>query len=329
MKLRHLGVALIIVGAIVAYQKADALEALDKKTHVRFTTSQDYVTSVDEEVMIEESFNVDEGDVLLARLEHSDLEVRRGSGDRGSVVVTLEASNMDKGREFFDRLNFEVDNGQRGLSVTTNRQRRNNWNWSSNGKIEIRTVITVPERYGLDVEVSHGNVDLEDGTGSLELLLSHGNLEAGSFSGDEISLKISHGDTRAGNLVADRVDIDASHGDVEVRAIEAEDIRAHLSHGDLEIESASGNISADNSHGDIDIVIARNGGARMRNSHGDIRITTDAGSDVDFDGDSVKISSGVDFEGTVKNERAEGRIAGGGALLSARTSHGRISLQKR
>lgn len=332
MKLRNLGLALIVVGAIVAYQKADAFESFTKETKLHFSDSEaDHLLNEDEEVMLDESFRLESGDLLLARLEHSDLEIKRGSGNNGRVVITLEASDMDRGRAFYERLNFEVEESSRGLAVTTSRRKGSNWNWNNSGRVEIRTVITLPQHYDLDMEISHGNIVLEDGRGNVDLQASHGNLDVGTFEGDTIALRLSHGDSRIEALSGDDVTILASHGDVNVGSVSARTIEARLSHGDLEIDSASGSIVAENSHGDLDLTLANNDGARLRNSHGDITIYTDSdlASEVDFDGDSIKISSGFDFQGTIKNERATGNIRGGGPLLSARTSHGSISLRQR
>ena len=343
MKAKNLVLALVVVGGIVIVQKThplglfarhfdDDTEYVTQADHdFDFAFDFDNDTSEDRDVMIDETFSVSSGGDLYMDIEHSNLVVETGSNREAHVRVVLEGSNMERAREFYDSLNFEAEKTRNGVSVTADRDNNRNWNWNSKGRVEITTFVTVPREFNYEIRLSHGNARLPDIVGQASIAMSHGNLDVDNIEGGDIEIRLSHGNLEAGSLGGEMISLRSSHGNVDVRAIGARETDAKLSHGNLRIESVEGAIRVDNSHGNIEVSLNDSAGSRFSNSHGDIDIVAseDFAANVDFRGDRVRMSSDLNFQGSVKDSRAEGRINGGGADIVARTSHGSISLRRR
>ena len=273
------------------------------------------------DVVIDERFKVRAGQTLEIGVVHSDVEIRTGSNSE--VHVRVEVSN-DNGRAFFEHLNYSVE--QRGdvVSITTNP--RGNWNRRGGG---IDVFVTVPEDFNAEVNLTHGDLDVERMNGRLTYEIAHGDVSAGSLSGSSLHLESAHGDLDAESISSEKVLIRAAHGDISVGSLAAAEFEADVQHGDIEIDRAEGYARVSGSHSDITVGFFKLAGGSFSTSHGDIDITAPAGAaaDVDFSADDIEIASGHSFKGTLKDKRAEGRINGGGSRLEARTSHGEISFR--
>ncbi len=216
---------------------------------------------------------------------------------------------------------------------------------------------------------SDGDIRLRDLTGkTIDVRTSDGDIEAGSLDAPDVSVRTSDGDIQIDDVVAEKALIRTSDGDVVVRDIIAEatvqtsdgDVRfetvtgrsfsAKSSDGDLHIgeitsptsslstsdgsiriDEGSGDISATSSDGDITVHLLAPGEVNLRTSDGDIQITSsgELAADVDLRGESVRLSTSFSFDGDMRKNSAEGSVNGGGRLIRAKASDGRVQLASR
>lgn len=285
-------------------------------------TIHDESRSSAKDVVLEETFSVEAGDRLAIAVAHTDVTIRRGSGSE--VGVRIEASGT-RGRAFFEYLNFEVEKRGDAVHIATNP--RDRWN-RRGGDVDVS--VTVPESFDAEVDVAHGDLEVERMNGELSFTIAHGDFSAGSLSGSSLRLHAEHGDVDVSDATSGKIQIEAAHGDVDIERLTAVEFETSVQHGDIEIDRAEGYARVSSAHGNVEIGFLKVNGGALTSEHGDIDIAAPVGVaiDVDFAADNVEIDSGHTFQGTVKNKRAEGRINGGGPRLDVKASHGEISLGK-
>lgn len=289
------------------------------------------VTTPDGERMIDRRFRVSAGDLLDIGVAHADVEIETGADGEAHVEVILEADDMARAKEYFDAMRFTVEQRGNTIEVTSDPRGHRNRSFDRSGRPRILVRAFIPERFDADVEIAHGDLYLDALEGETEVQIAHGDVRTNALRGESIEFQIAHGDLTAEALQGASVAIQIAHGDVEIATVATENLEAELAHGDITIQAFEGHADVANAHGDIDIRFTKADGFRMHNSHGDIRLTAPAGTPgtLAFDASRVNVASAYPFEGTIKKNRAEGRINGGGPLMEARTSHGDITLDVR
>jgi len=301
--------------------RAQAESKTEVKTKAKLTAVQ-----AGAETMIEESFSVSDGDNLIVNIDHADVYVETGSGSRATVTVTLESRRMEKAKERFEAQNWEVY--QDGDSIHIQAESPNGrWNVDMNTEV----LVTIPSSFNVDLETSHGDLEMGDLAGNLRLLTSHGDVELAEVSGPRIWVKSSHGDIEANSLRSDEVDVQTSHADIEVHSVYSRVFNATTSHADVEIEYLEGRAAISTSHGDIEVEISGSEGATFETQHGDVVILIDGDStaDLDLKAENVKVASSLNVRGQVRDDRVDGSINGGGQMIKARTTHGSVSIRER
>ena len=284
-------------------------------------------TSPDDEVMIDRSFKVSAGDMLDLGVSHADVTIATTDRMEAHVRVIVSGNDMDRAREFFESRNFDVRQDGDRIVVKTNPTRRK-WNWNS-GKVNLEVDIRIPARFNAEIAMSHGDLEMGDLEGNLDLTNSHGDVEVNSVSGEYLNIQLSHGDVELGAASARVVSLHNSHGDLEVGELFTKELKATNSHGDLSMRiKEGGTMELLNSHGGVELEMSTAVGGSIRNSHGDIDISTGSGAamTLDLQGSSVSVDRSMSFEGTSTSKKVEGTINGGGPLLKARTSHGSIEI---
>ncbi len=282
------------------------------------------VNASSDEVMIEESFNVDRGDDLIVNISHADVTILTGSGNRAEIEVTLDSNNMRKATERFEDMEWRVYKEGDAIHIEAD-QLRGNWNVD----MDIDVLISIPATFDIDLETSHGDVELGDLNGSLRLLTSHGDVEMGEIAGSAIWIKSSHGDIEAVQLRSDQVEVQTSHADIEVGAIYSKRFDASTSHADVEIDYLEGESSISTSHGDISVHLVGDSAASFVTQHGDVDLYVDSDIEADFDlrGADVNMSRTLRLSGRIDDDRIEGTVNGGGRTIKARTTHGSVSVR--
>lgn len=174
--------------------------------------------------------------------------------------------------------------------------------------------LTLADLKGQDILLrsSDGDITAASITGNVEVRTSDGNLDVGRVHGRTVRLQTSDGDIRAEALLGERLD-------------------AQTSDGSIDIDLAEGELRAVTSSGSVRVHLAGKHSAYIRSSDGDITITapSNLAADLRLRGNDVRVSSNFDFSGQVSEERADGRIRGGGPRIEARTSDGTVTLRPR
>jgi DUF4097 and DUF4098 domain-containing protein YvlB len=282
------------------------------------------------EVMIEKSFNVNKGDDLVIAIEHSDVDIETGGGSEATITVTLDSRNSDRARARFEEMEWKVYQEGGTVHVEAESPRRN---WSFNVNMDIHVLITIPSTFNLDLQTSHGDVNLGDIDGKVNLLTSHGDVSFEGIEGDLVWIRSSHGDISGVSLRSDRVEVETSHADIEIAEIDAKSLNASTSHADIEIEHLIGAADLTTSHGNIRVFLAGDEDASLSTSHGNIDISMDAnsGADLDFKAPQIHMDRdlNVRVKGESRNKSVSESINGGGRTIQARTTHGSIEMSNR
>lgn len=283
----------------------------------------------DSKVMIDERFDVREGQTLVIDVTHADVEINTGDVSEARVLVTLDSHDMTRAVEIFESMNFEVDMVGDELRIESESPRRN-WFSGWSGGIDIDVRVTIPERFNARLKTTHGDVELDDIEGYVELNTTHGDISAATIRGSEISLKSTHGDIEARSLTSDAVSLKTTHADIEIGEVTSKFFSATTSHSDIVIEHLSGESDITTSHGDIEISLTDNFSANLKTSHGDVLVYAPSGieADLDLKGAQVKVASTFSFDGDVEKDSVVGRLNGGGSKIKARTTHGSVYLKK-
>ena len=281
------------------------------------------------ETMIDERFSVDEGGTLQIDVGDADVTVEPGSSDAVHVEVILEARDMERGREYFDKQNFDVDQRGNTVRVETDRKQRIDWgwrNWRDRPHIYVR--VSVPENFNADLHTSDGDIAVDRLQGDVRMKTSDGDVTAGDLSGDELILTTSDGTITVDDLKGKLVEINTSDGDLDLGAITAERIFARTSDGDIRTGSLNGEVEIRTSDGDIDVASFNGSSFFARTSDGTIAV-----SELIAETSTVRSSSGeitlrrvegdLEVSGSDTDIRIELRKPG---QVSATTSDGDITI---
>lgn len=280
------------------------------------------------EVMIDRTFPVRAGGDLLVDIVHSDLWIHTTADKEARVVVRLDGRNMAKAKEWFEDLDFRVSQDGNTVRVEADHRDRN-WNWNRTGGASVEVEVWIPEEFNLDVETSHGDVEVGSLRGTMELTTSHGEVELKQVDGDMVRVRSSHGSIEATDVVSKDVQLVTSHASIELRRVATARFVAATSHSDVEIDWLEGDAEIETSHGSIELTLAANSDADLRTSHGDIVLETveDMDAELDLTGQKVRVSSEYALSGTVRDDRVNGRVGSGSARIEAHTSHGTVTIR--
>lgn len=276
----------------------------------------------------EKSFQVN-GTVDLEVLTRSgDITVRTGPAGTVSVRGKIYVGNhwlMGNRQGDVDSIEQHPPLRQEGNSIHVDYV--NEHDISVDYEITVPVDTTVRTRSGSGdqiIEGTHGNLDLQDGSGDLKLA---------SLTGD-IRLQTGSGNVRA-HGIAGAVRGGTGSGDIEVEEIGP---------GDIDLRTGSGNVTARGIHGafhgeagsgDITAEGTQSGAWEIRTGSGNVhvRLPSNAAFDANISTSSgtVNIDAPVEMtvQGRVQDSRKSinGKVRGGGPLLSVRTGSGDIQVQ--
>lgn len=169
-----------------------------------------------------------------------------------------------------------------------------------------------------DIEISHiegdvegrtsdGDVELQDITGNVYLITSDGDLTAEDVVGD-LELRSSDGDIRL-NQTQGRNILTTSDGSISFRDLK----------GSLKARTSDGQIRGN--------MLSLDASLELKTSDGNIAVTLPGSIGLDLLLRAETIRTQLDnFSGTSKDHLIEGRVNGGGRLVSLHASDGSVSL---
>jgi hypothetical protein len=174
------------------------------------------------------------------------------------------------------------------------------------------------------VEGTHGNADLESGSGDMKLSQITG----------EIHIRTGSGNVRA-REISGPVHGGAGSGDLEVEETGSGDIDLHTGSGNVTVRGIQGAFRADAGSGDITAEGMMGGAWEVRTGSGNVRVRLPA--DAAFDANISTSSGTLDVDAPITmtvqgrvnetHKTINGKVRGGGPLLTLRTGSGDIHIQ--
>lgn len=288
----------------------------------------------DTEDVISRSFKVAEGGKLTMDVDRASIKVETGKENVVKVraILKVPTADEDKAREMFDKYKIDFKHSSSDVSIETDYTKHDGaFSWLGGKKLRVRFIVTVPQKYNLDLKTSGGSIAVSDIEGEVKARTSGGSLKFdyvkgpvwGKTSGGSIKLEGCSGDA----------EVKTSGGSIRIGKVTGE-VKAHTSGGSIKVEEVMGTINASTSGGSIRAYISKQpqGDCSLKTSGGSITATLAGDIKVDLD---AKTSGGrvyTDFPVTVKGElskrKLQAKINGGGPDLSLRTSGGSIKIKE-
>lgn len=214
---------------------------------------------------------------------------------------------------------------------------------ASNLNIHYDYTIKLPIQYNLDVEITGGDIDINQLVGQVEVRTSGGEIDLSSITG-KINAKTSGGDIVV-NDSEGNINVNTSGGDIDITYTDGQikgktsggDVTVHFIQGNVNVRTSGGGIALSNINGE-DIYGSTSGGdIDVEDIKGDIEVKT-SGGDIDVeevDGNFTGTTSGGEIDlysvnghvnistkaGDIECEKIKGSIY-------AHASHGDIEVEK-
>ncbi len=300
-----------------------------------------------EEAAIQKRFDVEDGGRLRVQVPGANVDIETGGSGSAEVVVFISGRDIERAREHFDRLHYEVYQSGTEIVVKTSPERRFRWNISGRSGLRVRVLARVPAVFDADITTSGGNIALQDLDGRVALKTSGGNVSVSRVRGPEVHIATSGGNVSVGQIEADNVQLATSGGDIKGDILEGQSVdlrtsggdirfaavhgstKARTSGGRIQVEGMRGDLDAVTSGGRIEVAMLEEHATTLRTSGGNIVIHAprDLHADVSLRGGSVKLDPSFQVAGRVRPQSADGIINGGGVRIDASTSGGSVRLQ--
>lgn len=307
----------------------------------------------DMEDKVTKSFTAAPGGQLFVELDRGSIEIR--TAEVGSVDIEISrkagGSRSQAEKILADHI-VTLTQTDKGVQVRAEYQGPRTRRWfGGSPQLQVQCVMTVPRQFDVELRTAGGSVSVTGLTGKVQA-----NTAGGSLKFENIEGPIS-GHTSGGSITVHtakgKVNVKTSGGTVNLKAIEG-DVNAHTSGGSIRAESLTGQAVVKTSGGSIQVVEIKGaieagtsggsitatlleqpaGACSFKTSGGSITLVLDAKVAVDVD---ARTSGGrvvTDFpvvsviQGEQKKNELQGKINGGGPLLTAHTSGGSVRLQK-
>jgi DUF4097 and DUF4098 domain-containing protein YvlB len=212
--------------------------------------------------------------------------------------------------------------------------------------ISISYDVTVPARTTVSARTGSGSIDIGDLSGPVDANTGSGSITVGRVAGAVIAGTGSGGIavTGAGSLnartgsgsirgsaVAGALTASSGSGSVHVAQSGKGDVNVSSSSGDVEVTGVEGAARVSASSGSIVVEGRPAGPWDVHSSSGGVTLRIPADAQFDLD---ARVSSGrietthaITMSGTIDKRRLQGKVQGGGPLVSVNTSSGGIRIQ--
>ena len=272
-------------------------------------------------ILYEKNYMVKLDSELLIEIISADIQVISWDNDKVSIVVVGNNS-------INNYLEFDFLQTSSAITLTTKKKKDwNSWGGFKNFKVKVK----VPQKFNLSLKTSGGDIVTKSVIGKKVIATSGGDIEIKDSEGKLVA-KTSGGDIEIDKFIG-AIEVKTSGGDIEGKNIDGSVI-AKTSGGDIELSVSNGSVEASTSGGDVSLnYIGKNNGVELYTSGGNITANIPS----DFSADVVLKASGGDIDNNFKNiqmskitkSKFEGKFNDGGALFSAKTSGGYISVTQK
>lgn len=183
----------------------------------------------------------------------------------------------------------------KGRTVTVN---------SVDGNIHIRDAIGETVR----VNTVDGHITVRELSGTIDVSSVDGNLLVSKASGPSINMKTVDGHINTGEIGSNRAELTTGDGNISLSHVAAP-------------------LLAETKSGHVNVKLDKPFEVRLRSGEGNILLDLPQGMGADVDLRGRRILMGENnFEGSSEEERATGKINGGGLVVEARTEDGAVTL---
>ena len=237
---------------------------------------------------IEKSFQVTPGGRLTIDSDRGAIEVRTADSDR--VDVKIERKVKKDGEwsveEVLEDFAITFDHSDDGVTIRAKYDKENRRRWKQErNRLRIKFLITVPERYNVDLKTLGGGISVGDLEGEVRSQTAGGSLRIGRIRGSV------WGQTTGGNIKLEGTvgdaDVKTSGGGITIGSV-AGAIEAITTGGSIRIDEATGGVNAKTSGGGI--TIGRVAGAiEAITTGGSIRIDRAGGVNAKTSGGNITV----------------------------------------
>ena len=300
-------------------------------------------------------FTVKPGGKLVVDADQGSIEVNTTKDSQVQVEVfrKITAGSEAKAQQLLAEHKVEI--AQDGGAVTVHATKGNKgskgfWNF---GKLrfEVRYVISVPDKFDLDLNTAGGSIKIADLTGDVKARTGGGNLDLGVIqgpvnahtSGGSIHVAGCQGNTQietsGGNIGIGggegKLSAETSGGSIQIKSYKG-DVAVHTSGGNITSEKIEGNLNASTSGGSISAALTAQPTAdcRLETAGGNItvRLAETAALNLNAETAGGSVSTELPVTTTVigehRHNELKGKLNGGGKELLLRTGGGSIHLEK-
>jgi hypothetical protein len=306
------------------------------------------------EKTITKTFVVQSPGEVSVDADQGDIEVVSGGQDQVQIVVEREVRGGTEAQQLKVLKGHKVTFSQDGshVSVEARTEKKSHSMFSREPELSVHFRITVPHRFDASLYTAGGNVKVSDLIGKVDARTSGGDVTINKIEG-RVNANTSGGNVRATDC-SDNLAIQTSGGNIAIKNYSGPSAQADTSGGNIEASGCSGKLAVKTSGGNVDIaefsgpsVYADTSGGSVslgldKQPTGDSWLRTSGGSVTArlretltlnilaaTDGGSVNSSLPITVQGKMQEGKLEGKLNGGGPLLSLRTSGGDIQILKK
>jgi DUF4097 and DUF4098 domain-containing protein YvlB len=199
--------------------------------------------------------------------------------------------------------------------------------------VSIDYEITVPADTGVRTHSGSGDQIIEGTHGNAEVETGSGDVKMRNVSG-QISLQTGSGNIRA-HEISGAVKGGTGSGDIELEETGAGDVDLHAGSGDINARGVQGAFHGQSGSGDITVDGTQTGAWEVRTGSGNVHVKLP--DNAAFDADISTSSGSLDVESPIEmtvqgrigdeHKHVQGKVHGGGPLLSVHTGSGDIHIQ--
>ncbi len=270
-----------------------------------------------------ETFNIDTPGELDVKTTGGHITVEGSSQNNVRVEMYVRKKGQNLSPEDTDLENWKIDISQSGNAVKAVAERIDK-NWARNNE-SISFVVYTPREMSTDLKTSGGHIEALGLSGTQDITTSGGHLDLANLEGT-ITARTSGGHIDIAD-VRGNVDARTSGGHIDVQKSQG-DLKIKTSGGHIDLAEVSGIVEAATSGGSISADLdSIEESVDLKTSGGSIKIAVPENMGLDLNLQGTYVSTNLkNFSGKVDRNEVEGQLNGGGPIVFARTSGGKISL---
>jgi DUF4097 and DUF4098 domain-containing protein YvlB len=282
---------------------------------------------------------------LSVRTGSGRIRVNAGVGDTVKIAARLRADNSWFAGDASARIreiekNPPVEQAGNTLQVG----RFADENLARN--ISISYDVTVPARTTVNARTGSGSIDIGDVSGPVDANTGSGSITVGRVAGPvtastgsgsiavtgagSLNARTGSGSIR-GTAVGGALTASSGSGSVHLAQSGKGDVNVSSSSGDVEVTGVDGAARVSASSGSVAVEGRPTGPWDVHSSSGGVTLRIPSGARFDLDARAssgrIEMTHAITVSGTIDKQRLQGKVQGGGPLVSVRTSSGGIRIQ--